>query len=187
MPQGAPWHIGRMSSSRSTLESLAVWSVRNLKWLRKQVKRRDRSEQDVDDLIQEAILRVAESCERHELRDAAGVLVRTLSRLSINDCRDRARHPYVAEDIEALEEEGFALFVDPSLLPEDVLQAEQSWDLIARVMEPLDARTRKAFMLNRIHGMKYRDIARQLKVSASTVEKDIALVMALLIEAAQKS
>ena len=176
-----------MSSSRSTLESLAAWSARNLKWLRKQVTRRDRSEQDVDDLIQEAMLRVAESCERHELRDAAGVLVRTLARLSINDVRDRARHPHLPDDVEALEEKGFAFFVDPSPLPEEVLQAEQSWSLIARVIEPLDARARRAFMLNRIHGIKYRDIARQLQVSTSTVEKDIALVMALLIEAAHDS
>jgi RNA polymerase sigma-70 factor (ECF subfamily) len=174
-----------MSSSRPILESLAAWSARNLKWLRRQVQRRDRNEQDVDDLIQEAILRVAESCERHEVHDPAGVLVRTLSRLSINDCRDRARHPRVAEDIEALD--SFSPVVDPSPLPEDVIQAEQNWALIARVIEPLDARTRQVFMLNRIHGMKYRDIARQMKVSASTVEKDIALVMALLIEAAQSS
>lgn len=172
-----------MSSSRPTLESLASWTARNVKWLRKQVQRRDRSEQDVDDLIQEAILKVAESCERHEVRDAAAVLVRTLTRLSINDCRDRARHPYVSEDIETLD--GYAPLADPSPLPEDVIQTEQSWAVIARVIEPLDTRTRTAFMLNRIHGMKYRDIARQLQVSSSTVEKDIALVMALLIEAAQ--
>ncbi|KMS64665.1 hypothetical protein BVRB_017930 [Beta vulgaris subsp. vulgaris] len=171
-------------ASRSTLENLAAWSARNLSWLRRQVTRRDRSAQDVEDLIQEAILRVTESCERHEIRDAAGVMVRTLTRLSINDCRDRARHPYVSEDIETLE--GFAPLVDPTPLPEELLQTEQNWALIARVMEPLDPRTRTVFMLNRIHGMKYRDIAGQLKVSVSTVEKDVALVMALLIEAAQR-
>lgn len=174
-----------MSTSRPILESLAAWTARNLRWLRRQVKWRDRSEEDVDDLIQEAILRVAESCGRHEVRDPAAVLVRTLSRLSINDVRDRARHPYADEDIETLD--GIVQLVDPAPLPEDVIQAEQNWALIARVIERLDARTRRAFMLNRIHGMKYREIARQLQVSASTVEKDIALTMALLIEAARKS
>lgn len=175
--------LARMSSSRSVLEGLATWSARNLKWLRKQVTRRDRSAQDVDDLIQEAILRVAESCERHEVRDAAGMLVRTLTRLSINECRDRARHPYVPDDIAILD--SLSPLLDTSPLPEELIQAEQNWALIARVIEPLDVRMRTSFMLNRIDGMKYRDIARYLRVSASTVEKDIALVMALLIEAAQ--
>lgn len=172
-------------SSRHILENLAAWSTRNFNWLRKQVTRRDRNAQDVEDLIQDAILRVAESCERHEIRDPAGVLVRTLTRLSINDCRDRARHPYSPEDIETLD--SFAPLVDPTPLTEELLQTEQNWALIARVLEPLDARTRTIFILNRIHGMKYRDIARQLQVSTSTVDKDMALVMALLIDAARRA
>src|SRR5678809_832573 len=89
--------------SSSALDPLATWVTRNLRWLKRQLRRRDRSEQDVDDLISEAILRVAESCERHEVRDTAGLLVRTVTRLSMNDCRDRARHPYEPESIETLE------------------------------------------------------------------------------------
>lgn len=164
---------------------LGAWALRNVAWLRRQVRRSDRNEQDVDDLIQEAILRVAESCERHEVREPAGALVRTLTRLSINDCRDRARHPYLPETIETLET--FLPFVDPAPTPDALLETEQSWALIAKVLDTLDGRVRTAFMLNRLHGMKYGDIARQLKVSVSTVEKDVALVMALLIEAAQRS
>jgi RNA polymerase sigma factor (sigma-70 family) len=169
--------------SRTAVEGLARWVTQNLRWLKRQLKRPDRNEQDVDDLIQEAILRVAESCERHEIRDSASVMVRTVTRLSINDCRNRERHPYEAETIEELDKA--IQLVDPTPLPEDVVALEQSWDLIARVLQTLDERTRRAFLLNRVQGLKYPEVARQLGVSLSTVEKDVTWVMALLIDAAQ--
>lgn len=168
----------------TALESLAGWVSQNLRWLKKQLKRSDRSEQDVDDLIQEAILRVAESCERHEVRDSASVMVRAVTRLSINDCRDRRRHPYEPDTIEELDK--VIQLVDPSPLPEDVVALEQAWDLVAGILETLDERTRRAFILNRVHGLKYHEVARQLGVSLSTVEKDITWVMALLVDAAQE-
>lgn len=188
------WHIRRMSApdrhlaatargEPSPLEALGRWVMENLRWLKGQLRRRDRSEQDVDDLIQEAILRVAQSCQRHEVRDSAGFLVRTVTRLSMNDCRDRERHPYDPRPVEELE--SITPLIDTSPPPEEVVSQQQQWNLIERVLDTVDERTRKAFILNRIHGLKYAEVAQQLGVSASTVEKDITWVMALLIDAAR--
>lgn len=188
------WHIRRMATpdrqlavttrgEPSPLEALGRWVRENLRWLKGQLRRRDRSEQDVDDLIQEAILRVAESCERYEVRDSASFLVRTVTRLSMNDCRDRQRHPYDPRPVEELD--GITPLIDASPLPEEIANQQQQWKLIEEVLDTVDERTRKAFILNRIHGLKYAEVAQQLGVSASTVEKDITWVMALLIDAAR--
>jgi RNA polymerase sigma-70 factor (ECF subfamily) len=190
-----PWHIRRMPPSTrslalpdgepsSPLHALAGWVADNLQWLKGQLRRRDRSEQDVDDLIQEAILRVAQSCERHEVHDVAGMLVCTVTRLSMNECRDRARRPIEPESIEALDR--VRPIIDASPSAEALIEAEENWALVKKVLDTVDERTRKAFLLNRLQGLKYRDIAQQLGISVSTVEKDITWVMGLLIDAAQR-
>jgi RNA polymerase sigma factor (sigma-70 family) len=160
------------------------WLQGNLRWLRPQLKRRDRSEQDVEDLIQEAILRVAESCERHEVRDPASLFVRTVSRLSINASRDRERHAHARESVEELEH--VLPLIDASPSAEELIASEERWHLIAEVLEGVDERSRRAFLLNRIHGQTYEQIARQLGISSSTGEKDVTWVMALLYDAAGK-
>lgn len=184
MPSRARHIASLVNSSESPLESLMSWLGQNLPWLRHQLRRRDRSEDDVDDLIQEAILRVAESCKRHEIRDSASVFVRTVSRLSMNDTRDRARHPVANESIEALEH--MLPLIDARPPADEVLEGEQRWQLIFEVLEGVDERTRLAFLANRIDGLKYEDIARELGVSVSTVEKDVTWVMALLYDMAQQ-
>jgi RNA polymerase sigma-70 factor (ECF subfamily) len=178
-------HVGLLKrESPAALDGLVNWLSENIRWLRQQLKRRDRNEQDVDDLIQEAILRVAESCQRYEVRDSASVFVRTLSRLSMNDTRNRGRHLYVSETVEELAR---ALpLIDSSPSAEELVISEQRWALIDEVLGEVDERARQAFLANRIHGQTYEQIGRQLGVSVSTVEKDVTWVMALLYDAAEQ-
>ncbi len=169
-----------------SFDALARWvsNAVNLNWLKSQIRRRDRSADEVDDLIQDAILRVTESCRRGEARDPAGVLVRTVSRLSMNDRRDRARHPQVDEPVEELER--ILPLINTAPPPEELIIAEQRWTLIAETLENVSARKREAFLLSRIHDLTYAQIAQQLKVSERTVKEDITQVMALLIDAAHR-
>jgi RNA polymerase sigma-70 factor (ECF subfamily) len=182
MPPLSPDIASSSGDSPSALNALARWLLRNVQWLKRQLRHRGRSEQEVEDLIGEAIVRVANHCAQHEVHDSAGMLVRTVTRLSINDRRDRARHPYEADSLEALDR--VIPFVDRSPSAEDLVETEQNWALIARVLETVDERARESFLLNRVDGMKYREIAQLFGVSVSTVEKDVAWVMSLLIEAA---
>jgi RNA polymerase sigma-70 factor (ECF subfamily) len=169
-----------------SLDALIGWlgNAVNLRWLKRQIRRPDRTREDVDDLIQEAILRVVRCCERGEARDPAGILVRTVTHLSIDDCRSRARRPYVSRSIEELEH---ALpLVDASPMPEELVAQEQSWALIAQTLATVEQRAREAFLLNRVHGMTYPQIAKQFRVSSRTIEEDVTWVMALLIDAAHR-
>jgi RNA polymerase sigma-70 factor (ECF subfamily) len=170
----------------SSFDALTRWlgNAVNLNWLKSQLRRRGRSPDDVDDLIQEAILRVTESCERGEARDPAAVLVRTVSRLSINDCRDRGRHPYVDTPIEELD--SFLPLIDAAPMAEELIAAEQRWSIIAETLETVSPRMREAFLLSRLYEMTYSQIARRLKVSERTIKEDITKVMAVLIDAAHR-
>ena len=51
-------------------------------------RRRGRSQEEAEDLIQEAFLRLHEYCRKTEVRDEEGFLTRTVSNLAINEYRE---------------------------------------------------------------------------------------------------
>jgi RNA polymerase sigma-70 factor (ECF subfamily) len=54
-------------------------------------------------------------------------------------------------------------------------------NIVLSVLEELDERTRDAFILHRLEGMKHAEIARLLGVSVSSVEKYIIKALARLM------
>lgn len=184
------WHICLMSRrSWSTtslhvddgppLQSLGVWLQKNMRWLTAQLRSRDRSPEDIDDLISRAVLRVAESFDRGATRNpsaVAAMLVRTVFRLASNDRRDRSRHPIDPNSIDELP------LIDPALAPEELVDMQQSWELIESVLKTVEPRARESFLLSRVHGMSYPQIAQQLHVSVRTVEEDVTWVMRVMLD-----
>jgi len=58
--------------------------------------------------------------------------------------------------------------------PDGHLQAEQEFLLFCRSIRDLSLQCRRAFILRKVYDVSQRDIARQLGISESTVEKHIA-------------
>lgn len=162
------------------MERLATWLTANLRWLKSQLRRRGRAPEEAEDLIQEAYLRVVEYCERGQVREPERVLVRAVSNLLLNQERDQRRRPIVSQAIEELS------LVDPAPLPEERVMANQRLKHVIRALESVEDRAREAFLLHRVDGLSYPQIARQLGVSVSTVEKRIAWVMAVLMDASRR-
>jgi RNA polymerase sigma factor (sigma-70 family) len=162
------------------MERLATWLTANLRWLKSQLRRRGRAPEEAEDLIQEAYLRVVEYCERGQVREPERVLVRAVSNLLLNQERDQRRRPIVGQAIEELS------LVDPAPLPEERVMANQRLKHVIRALESVEDRAREAFLLHRVDGLSYPQIARQLGVSVSTVEKRIAWVMAVLMDASRR-
>jgi RNA polymerase sigma factor (sigma-70 family) len=157
------------------MDRLTRWLTENARWLKSQLARRGFTREDAEDLIQEAYLRVYEYCERGVAREPEKVLVRTVMNLSINDHRYQRRHLY--DSIENLP------LVDPAPPAEEVLAAERRLALIVHTLEAVEARTREAFLLHRVDGLSYAQIAKQMGLSVSAVEKHIAWAMAVLLDA----
>ena len=161
------------------MQQLAIWLVKNIGWLRSQLVRRGRTREEAEDLIQEAYLRVHEYCEHGgEAREPEKVLVRTVMRLSMNERRDSHRHLYVNRSPEQLS------YIDPTPPAEEVLVAQEALHRTMRILESLEPRSREALLLHRMDGLTYTQIAKQLGVSISAVEKHIAWAMAVLMDAA---
>ena len=104
------------------------------------------------------------------------MLVRTVQRLAMNHERDAHSDLYVDEPIENLN------LIDPRPTPEEVLSGEQCLDEIRRTLDAVSRRTREVFFMQRLHGFSYAQIARQMDLPVSTVEKHMARAMTALAE-----
>jgi RNA polymerase sigma factor (sigma-70 family) len=148
-----------------------------LRKMRGVLYRRGRRRDEIEDLMQDAFVRLLEYCERGaEVREPEAVLVRTVLRLSMNQDRDAHHDLYVRESIEDL------VLIDPGPAPEEVLAADQCLQEMRRTLDSVSRRTREVFFLHRLHGLSYAQIGQQLDLPVSTVEKHIARAMTVLLE-----
>lgn len=64
--------------------------------------------------------------------------------------------------------------------PERVLQGKQSLNAVLALLDTLDVRSKEMFLLHRVEGLKYAEIAAIYKISVSAVEKHIMKCLALI-------
>jgi RNA polymerase sigma-70 factor (ECF subfamily) len=148
-----------------------------LKKMRGVLSRHGRQREEIEDLMQDALVRLLEYCERGaEVREPEAVLVRTVQRLAMNHARDSHSSLYADQPVEKLG------LIDPSPTPEEVLSAEQCLDRLRKTLDAVSRRTREVFFMHRLHGFSYAQISRQLDMPVSTVEKHIARAMTVLLE-----
>lgn len=148
-----------------------------LKKMRSVLSRRGRRREEIEDLMQDAAVRLLEYCEDgREVREPEAVLVRAVQRLAINRNRDSHVDLYVEDRVEDLN------LVDLSPSAEEVFAGEQCLEEMRRTLDAVSRRTRDVFFLQRLHGFSYAQIAEQMNMPVSTVEKHMARAMTILIE-----
>jgi len=146
--------------------------------LQRLLLRRGRSREEAEDLIQDAFVKMQEYCDRGgQVRQPEGFLVRTVLRLAINARRDEHRDLYVTERVEDL---GFVVDGEPT--PDEVFAAEECLERMRNALDTVNRRTRDVLFMHRLDGYSYAQIAQQLGISVSAVEKHIASGLAVLAD-----
>ena len=70
---------------------------------------------------------------------------------------------------------------DGQPLHTEVLAAQERLERIMAALESLGPRTREIFLMHRLDGLKYREIAARLDITVSAVEKHIAKASLFLV------
>jgi RNA polymerase sigma factor (sigma-70 family) len=152
--------------------------LRYFRKMRSILHRRGRKREEIEDLMQDAYVRLLEYCRSGaEVREPEALLVRTVQRLSMNFDRDEHRDLYAVSPVEALQH-----LIDPEPNPLEVLEAQQCLDKATRALDAVSRRTRDVFFMHRLGGLTYAQIAQQTGMPVSTVEKHIARAMTILLE-----
>ena len=141
--------------------------------VRAALMRRGRSEQDADDLVQEAWVRLA--CYEREttVDQPEAFLMRAALNLSIDAHRAQVHRgeQVLLEDV---------VLVDASPGVEAILLGRERAARLGVCLGRLNPRTRAIFLSHRIDGMSYPQIAQQQGLSVSAVEKHVAKAVLLL-------
>ncbi|MDB5394366.1 MAG: hypothetical protein JWM91_1872 [Rhodospirillales bacterium] len=138
-------------------------AMRDLRsYLRRTLRRAD----DADEIAQEALLRIWGARDSVCLETARPLLFRIASNLAIDRLREHQRWRF--SDIADVDREAEAAS------PDRIVAARQELAVIQAVIQTLPEKCRTAFVLSRIEGWKHADIAAEMGVSKSMVEKHIA-------------
>ena len=129
---------------------------------------------DSEDLVQEVFTRVLRRGDCDDVENAEA-FVFTAAR---NLLRDRARRQEVQG--RWLSNEPPPELESEVLSPERVLQGEEALKAILSELDDMSEKTRDIFILNRLEGLKYREIADQYGISISAVEKHMIKALARL-------
>lgn len=126
------------------------------------------SRETAADLLQETYVRLLRLADTRSVEQPRALLHRIAANLAIDHLRASKSRLHAAEPLEtAIEVPCQAPSQERTLLGKERLQ------MFIRAVEALPPRTREAFLLYRIQGYAYRDIATKMGVSISGVDKHI--------------
>ena len=125
---------------------------------------------DVDDVVQESLARVLRAHETTAIRNARAVLFTTARNLAL----DAVRRQRVVAFEPLTEQTDSSVLADGSDVVATVSK-QQELELLTAAIQSLPDRCRRILTLRTAYGLPPKQIAAQLGVSESTVEKQMAL------------
>lgn len=121
---------------------------------------------DVEDLVQEVFARIVSRDSEQPVRHLAGYVYQTAASV----LADRARRRQVRQ-ADAHISFDTELHGDRDLDPERILGGKEDLRVATAALLSLPERTRTVFVLHRLEGLRCREVAVQLGISVSAVEK----------------
>ena len=143
--------------------------------LLRRVSRRTRGHGDAEDLLHSAYERLERYRTDHTVENPGAFMVRTAVNIAVD--LHRQEKFWEPGNIGQVVHRA-----DDAPLQDEVIAARERLVRVREGLAKLPARTREIFLMHRIEGLKYREIAAKFGISQSAVEKHIAKAMLFLTE-----
>src|SRR4051812_41136876 len=135
-------------------------------WLRSHFK----TEDDLDDLVQEAYVRLLRAREGGEVKSPKAFLFAVARNLAV----DRLRHRQIVPIESLVESEALSVLEEGRSTPETIAH-NQELELLTEAIQSLPDRCRQIFTLRKVYGLSQAEIAAQLGVSENTVSAQLTI------------
>jgi RNA polymerase sigma factor (sigma-70 family) len=162
-----PFYVAETDSNRPE------YFARLLTYLR----RKGKSREDAEDLIQEVMLRLHVYAKEDAVMNKEAFLRRAVHNLAIDQYRrDRSglRREVSIEEVNRL----IALMA-PGPTPDQILESQQRLDCLIALLDAVNPRTRKIYIAHR-SGYTYAEIADDMDIAEITIRRHIARAQAAL-------
>lgn len=156
-----------MQASAATIEIGSLYAA-HADWLRGWLRRRTRCSHKAADLTQDTFCRLLERPQAPALQTARSYLATIAQRLVIDDAR-RAKVEAAFLEANAALMQGVT-----QAGPDRIAQAVDELVAVARALETLPERIRRAYLLSRLDGLSHAEISAEIGVSKSMVKQYIA-------------
>jgi RNA polymerase sigma factor (sigma-70 family) len=130
--------------------------------------------EDIEDLAQETFIRAFAAESTQKIRFPKALLFRIARNLALNEKAKMSNA--TTESLEDLAETSVIVDVG-QIAADEELSARQEIRLLAQAVANLPPQCSRVFLLRKVNGLSYRQIADRLNISVSTVEKHVALGM----------
>lgn len=137
-----------------------------------------------EDLLQETYLRVTRALNERTVDHLEPFVFQTARNLALDHLRARRiQSRTLLEDVPV---DVVNNVVAPQSSAEDAAHAGRMLERLNVSLQALSSRQQQIFMLSRLQGHAYQEIAERLGVSPSTVQKELKLIMAICIGVAER-
>jgi len=147
------------------------------KGLLTRVTKATRNSAQAEDYLHSAFLRLEEYRRANTVENPAGFLVRAAVNIAADEARRPANRTRDARPVDELLD-----IADAEPLADEVFAARKRLERVQAGLAQLSPRTREIFLMHRVEGLKYREIAAELGVTVSAVEKHVAKAALFLAE-----
>lgn len=148
--------------------------------LRRFLQRKMSNPTDVEEVLQEAYLRLLRAAKNGEIENVRGFLYRIATNLVIDRFRSAA-HNATHVDIDVMAS-GPTELTSADTSPEDMSIIRQQLGVTLEAIRDLPPRCRQVFVLHRIKQLTHREISGKLGISTQMVEKHIAKAVRICAE-----
>ena len=152
---------------------------KHFEFLLKLLRRKGRSHEDAEDLIQEAMLRLHVYAQAAPIANTEAFLRHAVHNLSIDQYRRDRLDLRREVPIEDLNER--TPLIASEAAPEDTLEAQQRLENIQALLDTVSLRTREIYFAHRA-GYSYAEIAEQMDISHITIKRHIARALVAIME-----
>jgi RNA polymerase sigma factor (sigma-70 family) len=124
------------------------------------------SQEEAAEVAQETYLRLYKLDKIDQWSNAKAFLFQAASNMAVDQLRRKALHTKYLKSEEQKSQES-------SKSPEHIVNAQEQLQTIYQAIDELPTKIRQAFLLHRKSGLSYSEIANEMNISVSSVEKYI--------------
>ena len=137
------------------------------------------SQQDAENIVQDIFLYLWEHQEIiYSLRNMNAFLFTMVKNRCIDFLREQTQHQNKRHSLSDLQEKELQLKLYAlQQFDENKFSEAEIEDIIQRAIDSLPEKCREIFVLSRMEGLQYKEIANQLKISINTVENQMAIAL----------
>ncbi len=135
---------------------------------RRAVLRRGAPVDEVDDIVQEAFLRVEAYERKQVVKSREALLVTAAVNLSLDGARRRRQSPFVDFDAD------LSTIIDRTPAPDEIVRAQARLRRASEGLDRLPEKTRRILLSRRLDGRGFKEIAEAEGMTVAAVEKQVA-------------